>query len=299
VPDRENLSYFGENNDEAHMIYQFPLPPLLLHALHSGSSRHLTGWAQSIPEPGSEATYFNFTASHDGIGLRPAEGLIPKQEVSNMVDRMQDFGGHVSTRTNPDGSESPYEINITWFDALKGTHEGPDNLQTERFLCSQTIMMSLRGIPGFYIHSLFATENDREGVERTGKYRSINRKTRDLQELTDRLNDDGHPAHQIFQELKRLMAIRTDQPAFHPDSIQEIIDMGAPFFAIKRTHESGEQLWSVSNITPRRQQVDLKGLNTPSELHDLISGNNLQAGTTTLDPYQTLWLKKPSEKPST
>lgn len=263
VSDNENLSYFGNKGDEAHMIYQSPLPPLILYTLHTGSSKHLTQWAREIPEPGYEATYFNFTASHTGIGVRPAEGLIPGEEMNQMVEKMKNFGGHVSTKTNADGSESPYEINITYFDALKGTYRGEDDLQSERFLCSQTIMMSLRGIPGFYIHSLTATENDHE----------------------------GDPAHRVFSELKRLMGIRISQPAFHPDSPQEILNLGESFFAIKRIPESGEAIWSLSNITDRQQDCELGRLDHTGALHDLISGRDFEGGEKiTLEPYQTVWL---------
>jgi len=291
VPDRENLSYFGSKNDEAHMIYQFPLPPLLLHALHTGSSKYLTQWTRSVPDPGSEATYFNFTASHDGIGVRPAEGLIPQEEMNRLAEKMKEYGGHINTKTNADGSESPYEINITYFDALKGTHQGRDNLQTERFLCSQIIMMSLRGIPGFYIHSLTATENDHAGVNNTGKNRSINRKKWDWKELMNKLDDKEDPAHQVFSELKRLINIRTRQPAFHPDSPQEIPDLGDALFAIKRTHESGKTIYSISNITGQKQEFNPARLGAQSDMHDLISGSDFgHDKKINLEPYQSVWL---------
>ncbi len=291
VPDRENRSYFGENFDEAHMIYQFPLPPLLLYTLHTGNSQKLTEWAQTIPTPDDEATYFNFTASHDGIGLRPAEGIIPSSRLEEMVGQMKAFGGYVNTKSNPDGSESPYEINISWFDAMKGTHEGPDNHQVERFLCSQTIMMSLRGIPGFYIHSLLATENDHQEVARTGQNRSINRKTWDYDQLIERLNDQSHPAHQVFTRLKKLMRIRSRQPAFHPNADQAILDLGSQLFALRRTHESGQSLWSISNITAQSHIFDLRLLESQGKMHDLISGQTWSFDQEiTLEPYQTLWL---------
>jgi len=151
VPNKENLSYFGDN-DEAHMVYQFSLPPLLLHALHTGNSYYLTTWAQSLPQLKGDKTFFNFTASHDGIGVRPLEGLLPDDEKIKLVESMKDFGGMVNYKSNPDGSTSPYELNITYFDALKGTAEGEDEFQAERFLASQTIMMSMAGVPAFYIH---------------------------------------------------------------------------------------------------------------------------------------------------
>ena len=291
VPDRENLSYFGTKGEEAHMIYQFPLPPLLLHTLHRGSSKYLTKWTRQVPDPGDEATYFNFTASQDGIALLPAEGLIPQEKMDQMMEKMKDFGGYVSTKTNADGSESPYEINITYFDALKGTHQGRDELQIGRFICSQTIMMSLRGIPGFYIHSLTATENDQEGVKHTGKPRSINRKKWTWQELKGKLNDQEDPAHQVFTELKRLMSIRNSQKAFHPNTPQETLDLGESLFALKRTPASGETIWSISNITGHKQEFNPEHLDGKGTLHDLISGKTFEdKANITLKPYQTAWL---------
>jgi sucrose phosphorylase len=301
-PDRENLSYFGPNYDEAHMIYQFPLPPLMLHALHTQDAGKLAQWARSIPETDEEATFLNFTASHDGIGLRPAEGIIPEEELHQMVERIRDFGGYVSTRSHPDGSHTPCEINITWFDAMKGTGKGADNLQKERFLCSQTIMMAMKGIPAFYIHSLIATENDHEGVADTGKLRSINRKKWRWEDLEKRLKEEHQPAHHIFHEMKRLIRIRTEQPAFHPNAGQTIMDAGASFFAFQRNHESGDTIWCISNVTDQPRQLDLPpsifaesaGGEAPL-LKDLIGGGQHRPDhTLRLWPYQTVWLKKSS-----
>ena len=175
VPNAENLSYFG-SGDEAHMIYQFALPPLLLHALNRGTEKYLMHWAESLPNYQQGCTVLNFTASHDGIGLRALEGLVPDNETQELVDSMHRFGGFVSVRTLADQIDKPYEINISLFDALKGTRRGEDQWQIQRFLCSQIIMLGMRGIPAVYIHSLLATPNDLAGVERTGRTRSINRR---------------------------------------------------------------------------------------------------------------------------
>ena len=145
VPDKENHSYFGQG-DEAHMIYQFSLPPLLLHALYTGNSKYLTNWAQSLPALPENCTYFNFTASHDGIGVRPLEGLIPRQELDDLIEAMKENGGEVSTKTNSNGTISPYEINITYFDAMKSTGRNQEEFQLRRFLASQTIMLAFKGI---------------------------------------------------------------------------------------------------------------------------------------------------------
>ncbi|KAB1990937.1 alpha-amylase, partial [Haemophilus parainfluenzae] len=90
-------------------------------------------------------------------------------------------------------SESPYEINISLFDAMKGTVKGEDHWQIQRFLCSQTIMMSLEGIPAFYIHSLLATRNYTEGAEATGINRTINRYKWDYDTLQKELADPTSP----------------------------------------------------------------------------------------------------------
>ena len=188
VPNRENLSYFG-NRNEAHMIYNFSLPPLVLNALMQGRSDYLKQWMMSMPPAPIGCAYFNFTASHDGIGLRPTEGLLTADEYEALLATMKRFGGEISMRSHADGSESPYEINISLFDAMKGTVEGEDEWQIERFLCSQTIMMALEGIPAFYIHSLLATRNHHDGVIQTGHSRTINRFKWDVEALEDSSRD--------------------------------------------------------------------------------------------------------------
>ena len=210
VPNRENLSYFGDRN-EAHMIYNFSLPPLLLNALMQGRADHLKTWMMSMPPAPIGCAYFNFTASHDGIGMRPTEGLLDGKEFQTLLDTMRSFGAQISMRSKADGSESPYEINISLFDACQGTAKGPDQWQIERFICSQTVMMSLEGIPAFYIHSLLATPNDIEGMEATGHNRSINRHCWEKERLDALLSDPASPQAVVLAELSRLIRIRRQQ----------------------------------------------------------------------------------------
>ncbi len=281
VPNKENLSYFG-NGDEAHMVYQFSLPPLLLHALHTGNSSYLNDWAKSLPALSGDKTYFNFTASHDGIGVRPLEGLLPENEKSELVDNMQKFGGKVNYKSNPDGSQSPYELNITYFDALKGTNKGEDKFQVERFLASQVVMMSFAGVPAFYIHSLTATPNYYEGVELTKQNRTINRRKWKLEELVAILNSDT-PQQKVFKTLQKLISIRKKHAAFHPNSKQEILDFGNEIFGLKRTADNGEEIILIVNLIP-----DIKSFSFKKEVIDLISGAKLESNQ--LIPYQFLWL---------
>jgi sucrose phosphorylase len=295
VPNRENLSYFG-NRNEAHMIYNFSLPPLLLNALLQGRSDHLKTWMMSMPPAPIGCAYFNFTASHDGIGMRPAEGLLTDDEYEQLLATMQRHGGKISMRTRPDGSQSPYEINISLFDALKGTVKGEDQWQVQRFLCSQTIMMALEGIPAFYIHSLLATRNHAEGVEQTGHNRTINRYKWDYEALQAALANPTTPHAQVLNELKRLIKIRRKQTAFHPNAIQYTLHpLNPALFAFWRQSLTRDQsIFSVHNLSDQSQELRLNDLNLvlTDEWYDLISGYHFKETDMvyTLQPYQSVWI---------
>lgn len=286
VPNKENLSYFG-NNDEAHMVYQFSLPPLLLHALHTGNSTYFNKWAQSLPELSDETTFFNFTASHDGIGVRPLEGLLPDEEKNELVENMQKFGGLVNYKSNPDGTKSPYELNITYFDALKGTKNGTDNYQVERFLASQIVMMSFQGVPAFYIHSFTATPNYLEGVAQTKHNRTINRRKWDLDQLQEILNCNT-PQKKVFESLQQLISIRKNQKAFHPNAKQEIFNFGNHLLGWIRTSQNKEQsIVIVVSLTSQEQSFVLPD-QYRNYTFDLIQ--NGQNKKPVLKPYQCVWL---------
>ncbi|MEO0534205.1 MAG: alpha-amylase family glycosyl hydrolase [Cyanobacteria bacterium P01_A01_bin.123] len=295
VPNRENLSYFG-NRNEAHMIYNFSLPPLLLNALLQGRSDHLKTWMMSMPPAPMGCAYFNFTASHDGIGLRPAEGLLTENEYIDLLETMKKFGGRISMRKRSDGSESPYEINISLFDALSGTVKGKDRWQVERFICSQTIMMSLEGIPAFYIHSLLATPNDLDNLAKTGRNRSINRHRWDYADLEKRLTDPKSAQSIVLTELNRLIRIRRLQGAFHPNATQYTLHpLNRALFAFWRQSITRDQsIFSIHNLSDQPQELRLADLNLvgTDTWHDLISGDrfdDIQASYT-LHPYQSVWI---------
>jgi sucrose phosphorylase len=300
VPNGENLSYFG-NRNEAHIIYNFSLPPLLLNALLQGRSDHLKTWMMSMPPAPIGCAYLNFTASHDGIGLRPAEGLLSEDEYAALLDTMPRFGGRISMRRKPDGTESPYEINISLFDALKGTVKGEDEWQIERFICSQTIMMSLEGIPLFYIHSLLATQNDTAAVERTGLNRSINRHRWDYEALELALGDPESPHAIVFWELSRLIRIRRRQGAFHPNATQYTLHpLNKALFSFWRQSITRDQsIFSIHNLSDRPQELLLCDLNLigTQVWCDLIGGQCIENiyDKFVLQPYQSAWITNKSE----
>ena len=295
VPNRENLSYFGDRN-EAHMIYNFSLPPLLLNALMQGRSDYLKQWMMSMPPAPIGCAYFNFTASHDGIGMRPAEGLLTADEYNALLTTMKQFGGEISMRSRPDGTESPYEINISLFDAMQGTVEGKDEWQIQRFLCSQTIMLALEGIPAFYIHSLLATRNNRQGVSETGHNRAINRYKWNIEALIEALSNPETPHAIVLQELRRLIKIRRRQRAFHPNATQYTLHpQNKAIFAFWRQSMSRDQsIFSIHNLSKYPQELYLKELNLmdTDSWTDLISGDRILSleDIYIMQPYQSLWI---------
>jgi sucrose phosphorylase len=295
VPHAENIAYFGDG-DEAHMVYQFSLPPLLLHALHTGNARYLADWAAHLAPPPPRCTYFNFTASHDGIGVRPLEGLLPREELDALVAAMEQRGGLVSRRSNPDGSASPYELNITYFDAVGVP--GDQDASVARFLCSQTIAMSLQGIPGIYFNSLLGASNDLAGVERTGRARTINRRKWIETELAGILAEDsGHAASRVFPEYLRRLRLRAGQPALHPDAPQRVLDLPAGLLGVRRDGAGGRRLWMIANLTGKDLGCAMSRLDRRwQRAHwlELIGGWSAGGaelpGRLHLAPYQVLWL---------
>ncbi|MFO7845936.1 MAG: alpha-amylase family glycosyl hydrolase [Balneolaceae bacterium] len=294
VPHKENISYFGDG-DEAHMVYQFSLPPLLLHAIITENAKYLTLWAKSLNSLPENCTYFNFTASHDGIGVRPLEGLVPQDEFNSLVEGMKQKGGFVSEKLNSDGSLSPYELNITYFDAFSD-YNGSQSVQERRYICSQLIMLSLRGVPGIYFHNLTATRNNIRGVSITGRYRSINRKKWKYNEIVEALNDPDTNTYRIFNRYRDILQKRNEHPAFHPFGDQKVFDLDEDLFCILRKDPADiEKVLVIANLKNKRKELDFAEMDLPVENHssykDILSGNTCIEGThITLEPYQVAWL---------
>ena len=294
IPNRENIAYFG-NANEAHMIYNFSFPPLLLNTLVTGNCHALKNWMMSMPPAQAGTTFFNFIASHDGIGLRPLEGLVSDEELNQLISVMENNGGMVSWRSHEEGEARPYEINITLFDALKGTLANPeDGLQEARFIAAHTIMLAIEGIPAFYIHSLLATGNDHEKFANTNNNRAINRHNWDMDELEKLLAGDNHH-HRIFSELQRRIRIRRRQKAFHPNATMFTMHLGDEVFAFWRQSLSRNQsIFCLNNISDREQVVQRTAINliATETWTDLLSGATIEADqqSLVLAPYQSLWL---------
>ena len=294
IPNRENLSYFG-NANEAHCIYNFSLPPLLVNTMVTGNCTYLKQWLMSMPPAQNGTAYFNFIASHDGIGLRPAEGLLSESEINSLIKTMGNFGGQISWRAGDNGTKKPYEINISLFDALQGTTEGKDDWNIERFICTHAIMLGLEGIPGIYIHSLLATSNDLEKLEKTAQNRSINRHEWQYDALKLALTDASSQHSVISSKLKSLIQLRKEQAAFHPNATQFTLHLGDQIFGFwRQSIDRRQSVFCISNISNAQQTVRVSELNliVTDNWRDLISGFvfDESAQVFALAPYQTLWI---------
>ena len=271
IPHKDNLSYFGDGKNEAQLIYNFALPPLILHTFLTGNCQALSEWAENLNYPDGEATLINFLASHDGIGLNPAKGILSQKQIDLMIDQVIGHGGLVSYKENADGTSSPYEMNINYFDALSDP-DGSESIQTQidRFMSAHAIMLSMRGIPGIYFHSLFGSRNWKDGVDLTHQNRQINRQKFEKAELEKELNDPLSLRSQVVTRFNELLGQRAASSAFHPQGSQKILNMGSHIFALLR-------------ISP-------DGNHTTLCLHNITSQTRSR-GKYTLQPYQTLWIE--------
>ena len=266
----ENLSYFGDGKNEAQLVYNFALPPLVLHTFRTADASALTKWASGLHTSSSQTTFFNFLASHDGIGLNPVQGILSPADIEALVRQTLIHGGLISYKQNPDGRRIPYEMNINYFDALSDpAGEEPIAAQIDRFMAAQAIMLSLQGLPAIYFHSLFGSRNWLAGVKETGQNRSINRQKLKLSGLVDELSVPTSLRAQVFDRYRSLIARRSAAPVFHPNGGQVVLDLGPAIFAVQRTSPHREyQMLCLQNITSQPQS----------------------AGEYRLKPYQTLWV---------
>jgi sucrose phosphorylase len=295
LPNQENLSYFG-NGNEAHWIYNFPLPPLLLHTLLTGDSNALRRWAMSMPPALLGNSYLNFLASHDGFGLRPTEGLLEEDARAQLVSRLEKNGSRFTWRTMQDGTKSIYEANITLYSALEKTDDDPNGRYAiQRFVAAHLIMFSMEGVPALYINSLIGAENDYAGVTESGMNRRINR-TKYVRESLDAMLGSTHSRERIiFDTIKTLMQMRAEQSAFHPNATQFTLQLGRDFFGVwRQSQDRGQSIFAITNLTSQGKFLQLADLNLieVEQWCDLISGSQILSHQSELrlDPYQTVWI---------
>lgn len=286
VPHVDNISYFGNGEDEADLVYQFPLPPLTMYSLLKGDANVLSSWIAGLELPGSKVTYFNFLSSHDGIGVRPTEGILSDEDRQFLEDAVLRNGGRVSYKDNGDGTRSPYELNINYQDALAGPDESDDE-RIGKFLAAETILLSMQGVPGIYIHSLLGSRNDYSGITTSDIPRRINREKIDYDYLKQQLNGKTNRSR-IFHEMLRRLRIRNGESAFSPEAAQEVLKLDRRVLTLRRENrETGDVIYALVNVSSDYVELDLPHICG----WDLLSEKQIQ-DTVSMEPYSAVWLKK-------
>jgi glucosylglycerate phosphorylase len=301
VPHADNISYFGRplpetgSTDEAQLVYNFSLAPLILHAFLSGDAGKLSDWAATLQAPAAGASFFNFIASHDGIGVLPARGILSDAELHALVERTVAHGGRVSVRSLPDGSQTPYELNITLYDFLNPPDWPDPDADVARFLASQALLLALAGAPGIYVHSLVGSRNCHPCLAETGRARSLNRQKWTLAELRGLLADPRGHQRRVFDGYRRLLHLRRGQPAFHPASSQQVLPGDPALFTLLRGAELDAPLLCSVNVSDRPAALRLDAASLPRRAwRDLLSGEtHAVAGgclAAPMAPYQIRWM---------
>lgn len=302
VPHADNLSYFGDGSNEAQLVYNFALPPLVLHTFHTGDATALANWAATLSVPSRSVTFFNFLASHDGIGVNPVRGLLSPREIDELVARAVKHGGDVSYKHNPDGTRSPYELNINFFDALSdpGNPDEPVERQVARFLAAQSILLALAGVPGIYFHSLFGSRGDRAGAEASGIPRRINRQKFSREMLEHELKDPRTLRAAVFARYVHLLKIRQSHAAFNPHGEQRVVVADPRVFGVLRVSPDGaERVLCLHNVSSEPVQFTIRFAEDQAAERwvNLIDGSEHSvraADTVELEPYEVVWVMRES-----
>jgi len=282
VPHDRNISYFGQG-DEAHVVYNFTLAPMIVWSVLAESSTQITSWLQQLKPPPPGCTFLNFIASHDGIGVRPLEGILDEQQLGQMIAAVEACGGSWSAFSTPAG-DRPYELNVSLTDLLAGT----DLVLADRFVAAHAVMLSMQGIPAFYVHSLISSPADHGAVAATKHKRDINRSRVARDEIDARLQ--GGPQGEVFDRLRDLIIVRRAQPAFSPSAAQVVHELGSQVIAVER-RTADQTILAVHNVTGQRVEVTspLAGAH-----HDLLTETNSVGAASegpkiALEPWQVAW----------
>jgi len=289
VPHKDNISYFGNGNNEAHMVYNFTLPPLLAFSLITSNVQKLGKWLSGLELPVGDACYFNFTASHDGIGLQPVKGILTAEEIEELEDRAKANNGFVSYKDNPDGTRSPYELNCSYLNIVS-CPEDSWPLKAQKFMLTQAFMVTIPGIPGIYIHSLLGTQNDLAAVEESSIKRRINRSKLHYDKLLESLSEKGSLQNLIFSGYKKLLQVRRSYKWFDPFlSFETKTEDNQVIIIQKRRGE--KYFWALFNFSGKERDYCF----SPTiKVKDLISGATEYSDNIFLEPYAYRWFESVS-----
>ena len=295
VPQKENLSYLIPE-DEAHMAYNFPLPPLLLEAIITSRADILNSWIFNWPELPDNTTLFNFTASHDGVGLRALEGLMNEKRIKDLLINCEKRGGLVSHRRLSNGDDKPYELNISWWSAMEDSSRDSNRYQFERFILTQLLVMALKGVPAFYLPALLASENDIKNFSMTGQRRDLNREKFKSDNLLSVLNNPESNANKNLKYLRNAMDVRSKLKQFNPCTEMKCLSKDRSDIVVIKRGKGPKSIFAIHNMTENKINYQLNDNDLPqildnvSNMQDYLASTKYNWKNISLEPFQVIWL---------
>jgi hypothetical protein len=303
VPHEQNISYFGNGYDEAHMVYNFALPPLVLHTFYAQDATAISRWAQSLKIDSNVATFFNMLDTHDGVGVMGVKGILEKEEIEYLVQCAEERGAYISYKATAEGEE-PYEINTTWWSAINRDDSVEEiAFQVKRYVASRSIALVVRGVPAMYTHGAVALPNDHALVKKTNVKRDVNRGMIDPDLLAEQLKDPESKRSHLRSMYVKLNLNRTRHRAFHPQGGQSVLLVSPDVFTVLRTAPEGNQhILTMTNITDRATSIEVSVSDLGVEETrwcDVLSQKEwiAEEGTLcmTFEPYDVIWLMPAGE----
>lgn len=304
VPHDDNVSYFGNGYDQAHMVYNFALPPLVLHTFYREDATALSKWTHDLKVDSDIATFFNMLDTHDGIGLMGVKGILSKEDIDFIIHSVKEHGALISYKMTEDMTEEPYEINSTWWSAINADNSDENVfLQVRRYVASRSIALVLQGVPAVYVHGVLGTPNDHELVKKTEHNRDINRGAIDSASPQFSFKDPNSKLSLLRRYGSKLNLTRTRHRAFHPHGDQRVLMISPDVFTVLRTSpEKDQHILTMTNVTNRACSVEIPIHDLKIEekrWYDLLTEKEWMAEgkklSVNLQPYDVIWLTPSSD----
>lgn len=246
VPHAENMSYLNVGGrKEAQAVYQFALPPLVVHTARTGRVSELVEWFDSLESLGRDRTVLNFLASHDGVGVRPVESILDDGDIAELAELCIRAGGAVNYRSVPGVGDRPYELCSTWYSLMTAIDDDAEN-GLQRHIATYALCLAAAGIPLIYANAFLAATNDINTFSFTGHARDVNRGGFELADLRSMLADPESRASRSVEALSAMSGWRREIDAFSPDADQRIRALETGAIQIERTGATHEAVVVVN-----------------------------------------------------
>lgn len=296
-PQVNAFTYIGnKEHPEADLAYQFSHFPLAVHAVLTEQSNFYQEWLKTISVFGAHQ-FTTVLGSHDGIGMKPARGLLPEEELERLCKILvEEHQGKPNFAVLPGGKKIIYEVCATPWCIINNPHTNENfDTQLQRYLAVTAMGLCIPGIPAIYWNGLFGMKNylPEGGLDEN---RTVNREIFDYIALKDLLDNETSEIHRCFQAVKYLLATRAKEQAFHPHTkLTPVVNDSSQVVSCLLDYAAeNSQILAVTNVAKQQCKItlDSKDLPTNTSWIDLLSGNQYTIPNIELNAYQVCWLKQ-------